>query len=127
MVKVGDVIYCDPPYDGTFTDYHTDGFNELEQRRLVTTLDVLASAGHQVVVSNSETELTNEIYQSFTRHRINAKRSMGVAGGDGKSATEIIAVSQPLIWSGFDLAAYPVVSASYETFQREYLCEPSRR
>ncbi|EPT8383824.1 DNA adenine methylase [Klebsiella pneumoniae] len=127
MVKVGDVIYCDPPYDGTFTDYHTDGFNELEQRRLATTLDVVASAGHQVVVSNSETELTNAIYQNFTRHRINAKRSMGVAGGDGKSATEIIAVSQPLIWSGFDLAAYPVVSASYETFQREYLCEPSRR
>ena len=28
MVKSGDVIYCDPPYDGTFTDYHTDGFNE---------------------------------------------------------------------------------------------------
>ncbi|HDZ2067244.1 TPA: DNA adenine methylase [Klebsiella pneumoniae] len=127
MVKAGDVIYCDPPYDGTFTDYHTDGFNELEQRRLATTLNVLASAGHQVVVSNSETELTNAIYQNFTRHRINAKRSMGVAGGDGKSATEIIAVSQPLIWSGFDLAAYPVVSASYETFQREYLCEPSRR
>ena len=127
MVKTGDVIYCDPPYDGTFTDYHTDGFNELEQRRLATTLDVLASAGHQVVVSNSETELTKAIYQNFTCHCINAKRSMGVAGGDGKSATEIIAVSQPLIWSGFDLAAYPVVSASYETFQREYLCEPSRR
>ncbi|MEM5463742.1 DNA adenine methylase [Klebsiella variicola] len=126
MVKAGDVIYCDPPYDGTFTDYHTDGFNELEQRHLATTLDVLAAAGHQVVVSNSETELTNAIYQNFTRHRINAKRSMGVAGGEGKSATEIIAVSQPLIWCGLDLAAHAYVGASYETFQREYLCEPSR-
>lgn len=24
MLKVGDVVYCDPPYDGTFSGYHTD-------------------------------------------------------------------------------------------------------
>lgn len=99
MVKAGDVIYCDPPYDGTFTNYHTDGFNELEQHRLATALDVLAEAGHPVVVSNSETELTRSLYRNFTRHRITVKRSMGVDAGDGKSADEIIAVSA-LVSSG---------------------------
>ncbi|EFA3723070.1 DNA adenine methylase, partial [Escherichia coli] len=28
MLKAGDVVYCDPPYDGTFSGYHTDGFTE---------------------------------------------------------------------------------------------------
>lgn len=28
MLKAGDVVYCDPPYDGTFSGYHTDGFWE---------------------------------------------------------------------------------------------------
>ncbi|EES3073195.1 DNA adenine methylase, partial [Escherichia coli] len=28
MLQVGDVVYCDPPYDGTFSGYHTDGFTE---------------------------------------------------------------------------------------------------
>lgn len=27
MVKPGDVVYSDPPYEGTFSDYHTEGFD----------------------------------------------------------------------------------------------------
>ncbi len=31
MLKAGDVVYCDPPYDGTFSGYHADGFTEDDQ------------------------------------------------------------------------------------------------
>lgn len=94
MLQVGDVVYCDPPYDGTFTAYHTEGFTESDQYHLASILERRSSEGHPVIVSNSDTSLINSIYHNFTRHRITAKRSMGIEAGEGKSADEIIAVSE---------------------------------
>lgn len=93
MLQAGDVVYCDPPYDGTFTAYHTAGFNEDDQYHLASILERRSSEGHPVVVSNSDTSLTRSLYRNFTRHSITSKRSMGVAAGDGKHAAEIIAAS----------------------------------
>ncbi|EBB4009031.1 DNA adenine methylase [Salmonella enterica subsp. enterica serovar Ohio] len=93
LLRTGDVVYCDPPYDGTFTAYHTAGFTEDDQYHLASILERRSSEGHPVIVSNSDTPLTCSLYRNFTRHRITAKRSMGVAAGDSKSAAEIIAVS----------------------------------
>ncbi|RFU89024.1 DNA adenine methylase [Citrobacter gillenii] len=107
MVKAGDVVYCDPPYDGTFTKYHTAGFTEDEQYLLASLLERLATQGHTVVVSNSDTALTRSLYRDFKIHTLTAKRSIGVAAGEGKTASEIIAVSippQPL-WVGVDFAS----------------------
>ncbi|HBV6370353.1 DNA adenine methylase [Klebsiella aerogenes] len=104
MLQSGDVIYCDPPYDGAFSTYHTDGFTEDDQYHLASILERRTSEGHPVVVSNSDTPLTRSLYRNFTRNCINAKRSMGVAAGEGKSAAEIIAVSIPPLWHGVDLA-----------------------
>lgn len=39
MLKAGDVVYCDPPYDGTFSGYHTDGFTEDDQYHLASALE----------------------------------------------------------------------------------------
>lgn len=93
LLQTGDVVYCDPPYDSTFNAYHTAGFTEEDQYHLASILERRASEGHSVIVSNSDTSLTRTLYRNFTRHRITAKRSMGVAAGDSKSAVEIIAVS----------------------------------
>ncbi|MBU4680507.1 DNA adenine methylase [Cedecea davisae] len=93
MLQAGDVIYCDPPYDGTFTGYHTAGFSDDEQYRLASILERRSSEGHPVIVSNSDTLLTRSLYRNFYRHRLTVNRSMGVAAGDGKSAVEVIAVS----------------------------------
>ena len=102
QLQAGDVIYCDPPYDGVFSGYYTDGFAEGDQRHLASTLEVLASEGYPVIASNSDTLRTNSLYRNFIRHRILAKRSMGVAAGNGKTAAEIIAVHTPPAWFGFD-------------------------
>lgn len=95
LLVPGDVVYCDPPYDGTFTDYHTAGFTEDDQYHLASILERRSSEGHPVIVSNSDTFLTRSLYRDFTHKRLTAKRSMGVAAGDAKSAVEIIAVSKP--------------------------------
>ncbi|MFU0854925.1 DNA adenine methylase [Kluyvera cryocrescens] len=100
MLQAGDVIYCDPPYDGTFAAYHTDGFTDDDQYRLASILEHRSSEGHPVILSNSDTSLTRSLYRNFTLNCNNAKRSMGVAAGEGKSAAEIIAVSKvPVIYS----------------------------
>ncbi len=106
MLQTGDVVYCDPPYDGTFSGYHTAGFTEDDQYRLASILERRSSEGHPVIVSNSDTSLTRSLYRNFTIHRITAKRSMGVAAGDGKSAVEIIA-TKSACWFGVDFARGP--------------------
>ncbi|MBA4435318.1 DNA adenine methylase, partial [Escherichia coli] len=52
-------------------------------------------------------------YRNFTHHYIKVKRSIGVAAGEGKSATEIIAVSGPRCWMGFDYSRGVDSSAVY--------------
>ncbi len=113
LLQSGDVVYCDPPYDGTFSGYHTAGFTEDDQYRLASILERRSSEGHPVIVSNSDTSLTRSLYRNFTRHRITAKRSMGVAAGDGKSAAEIIA-TKSAGWFGVDLASGPDISVEAE-------------
>ncbi len=100
-----DVIYCDPPYDGTFAGYHTAGFSEDDQYRLASILERRSSEGHPVVASNSDTLLIGSLYRNFTLHKITAARSVGVAAGKSKSAAEVIAVSKPPVWVGVDYAA----------------------
>ena len=114
MLQVGDVVYCDPPYDGTFTAYHTAGFSEDDQYHLASILERRSSEGHPVITSNSDTSLVRSLYHNFTRHGITTKRSMGVEAGDGKSAAEIIAVSKQCHWVGFDPAGGPDCSVVHE-------------
>ncbi|HGU0293358.1 TPA: DNA adenine methylase [Escherichia coli] len=95
MLQAGDVVYCDPPYDGTFSGYHTAGFSDDEQYDLASILVRRSSEGHPIIVSNSDTRLIRSFYRKFTLHRISTKRSIGVAAGEGKKADELIAVLKP--------------------------------
>ncbi|MBK4414560.1 DNA adenine methylase [Enterobacter hormaechei] len=95
MLQAGDVVYCDPPYDGTFSGYHTAGFSDDDQYDLASILVRQSSEGHPIIVSNSDTRLIRSFYRKFTLHRISTKRSIGVAAGEGKKADELIAVLKP--------------------------------
>lgn len=73
-----------------------------------------------VVVSNSDTLFTRSILRDFSITSISVARSVGVAAGEGKRASEIIAVRQPkaaLIFTGFDMAAGPDRSVIVEVQQ----------
>jgi DNA adenine methylase len=114
MVKTGDVVYCDPPYHGTFTDYHAGGFSDDDQHSLACYL-LGISENNPVVVSNSDTLFTRSIFRAFDISRITVARSVGVAAGKGKHATEIIAVRHPKtgpVWMGFDMAVGTDYSAT---------------
>ncbi|MCV7757011.1 DNA adenine methylase [Pluralibacter gergoviae] len=103
MLQAGDVVYCDPPYDGTFSGYHTAGFSNDDQYDLASILVRRSSEGHPIIVSNSDTRLIRSFYRKFTLHRISTKRSIGVAAGEGKRADELIAVLKPKMCVSVDL------------------------
>jgi len=107
LTKAGDVVYCDPPYDGTFSDYHSTGFNRDAHHDLVSML-LGVSERCPVVISNSDTLYTRSIFSAFDITQISVARSVGVAAGKGKRASEIIAIRRPEpvpAVFGFDVAA----------------------
>lgn len=103
MVRGGDVIYCDPPYNPlegkeSFTGYHTGGFGTDQQQALANRLYTLALQGYPVVASNSDSILTEGQYGygRFKLHKIKVARSVSANAGSRISAPEIIATSYPL-------------------------------
>ncbi|AEX53137.1 methyl-directed repair DNA adenine methylase [Rahnella aquatilis CIP 78.65 = ATCC 33071] len=98
MVGTDAVIYCDPPYlpeseTANFTQYHTHSFTADHHQQLVNSL--LAANrkyGVLVVISNSDTAATREIYRPFKLHEINVQRSVSTDAGNRHKAKEVIGV-----------------------------------
>lgn len=102
MVRSGDVIYCDPPYNPlegkeSFTGYHTGGFGTNQQQALANKLHSLAVQGYPVIASNSDSVLTHGQYGygRFDLHKISVARSVGASAGSRIAAPEIIATRFP--------------------------------
>lgn len=94
MAGVGDVIYCDPPYIDTFTNYTDVGFFNRDQGRLVTACRTAVERGASVVISNSDNPITRDLYRGFFIHEITARRSIS-GNADLAPAKEIVAVLTP--------------------------------
>lgn len=88
--QLGDFVYCDPPYDGTFTGYQPDGFDKGDQARLKEKVDVWTAIGVQVMVSNSDTPFIRNLYQGYTLHTITAPRSISCKGHKREKAAEVL-------------------------------------
>jgi DNA adenine methylase len=89
MAEAGDLIYADPPYDGTYKSYTSAGFTVEDQRRLVECLADAADRGVVIVASNRDTDLIRDLYswarRSCRRQRPTRSRP-GAATEDGSSA-----------------------------------------
>lgn len=58
----GDVVYCDPPYCGTFANYSTLGFDEAAHARLASAIVSAAKRGAHVILSQSDCPATFKTY-----------------------------------------------------------------
>jgi DNA adenine methylase len=63
LARAGDVIYADPPYDGTFTSYNAGGFSPDDQITLADALHAAHLRGAHVVASNSGTDRIYDLYR----------------------------------------------------------------
>ncbi|ECH9956532.1 DNA adenine methylase [Salmonella enterica subsp. enterica] len=92
------VIYCDPPYLPTsetadFTTYYGQTFTADNHRHLVQILLVaLRKNCAHIVISNSDTPATREIYAPFTLREISVKRSVSAKASKREAAKEVIGV-----------------------------------
>ena len=77
----GDLIYCDPPYDATFNEYHSDGFGVEGQARLAEAAKAWRELGCQVIVSNSDTERVRRLYAGFTLIEVAVKDVVSARSG----------------------------------------------
>ena len=81
LAERDDLVYFDPPYHpvsktSRFTSYSRDGFGADEQRRLAEVAAVLVRRGVKVVLSNSMTEFTRELYRGFHCREVLAARNI---------------------------------------------------
>lgn len=90
------VIYCDPPYlpasdTANFTEYYGGAFDADSHRQLAATLERVAKLGCRIVLSNSDTAQTREIYSQFSMREISVNRSISANAAKRAAAREVIA------------------------------------
>ena len=92
------VVYFDPPYiplsdTSSFTDYHTEGFTDEDQIRLVELAKYLRSQGAKVIISNHDVERARELYCDARKIiDINVNRSVGASASSRGKVKELIAI-----------------------------------
>ena len=93
-----DLVYFDPPYiplnsSSNFTSYTKEGFDLSDQKRLSNTFFELADKGVHVMLSNSDTEITRELYKGANIHSVEANRAINSKGSKRGKVGELIVTS----------------------------------
>lgn len=99
----GDLVYFDPPYvpvsaTASFTHYTAQTFGPEDQRRLAQVVAQLAGRGVFVMLSNSATPLSRELYEHDLRlytSTVLASRKINCDGRKRGSVEELIVCSYP--------------------------------
>jgi len=96
-----DLVYFDPPYQpvsetADFTDYHAEGFDKDDQKRLRDLAVDLSDAGAYVVLSNSPpvAELYKE-YDDFAVDVVDATRAINSDGDNRGEVAEVLISNVP--------------------------------
>jgi DNA adenine methylase len=97
--RKGDLVYFDPPYiplspSASFSAYAKEGFGLQEQKILAETIQALSKKGAYVLLSNSDTPLTREIFKkSITLRRILMARTISSSGSTRKPVFEVLGMN----------------------------------
>jgi DNA adenine methylase len=98
-VKQGDLVYLDPPYiplnlSSSFSKYAKDDFTIENQRELSAQISDLSQRSASVILSNSDTPETREIFgSSMHLFQIDAARAISAKASSRGTVKEIIAVN----------------------------------
>lgn len=85
-VGKGDVVFLDPPYDETFSDYNAGGFGPDEQERLAAIALSCAKRGAFVMQTNADTERVRNLYGSSPWRITAVDERRTIAADPGKRA-----------------------------------------
>ena len=93
--SAGDLVYCDPPYHKTFTNYQVGGFGENDQIRLRDAAKKWIQLGAKVILSNNDTPFIRKLYSEegvFSIRNILSKRPIN-RNGKGRGAVPELIIS----------------------------------
>jgi len=93
--KRGDFVYFDPPYvpvskTSSFSAYHSVAFSLAEHERLAKTFAKLTKRGVSILLSNSDTPETRELYQAFDTRTVHATRAINSKGAQRGTVPELL-------------------------------------
>ncbi len=96
----GDFIYLDPPYvplsaTSNFTGYTAGSFSMADHRRLRDVFKALSARGCYVMLSNSNTDFTRELFQGCNIKTITATRAINSDARKRGSIKELVILSYP--------------------------------
>lgn len=91
----GDFVYFDPPYiplneTSSFTSYTHEGFTYEDQVRLRDLVKELDSRGVYVMLSNSSSPISYELYKEFNIYDVSATRTNGASKASRGKIKEIL-------------------------------------
>jgi DNA adenine methylase len=94
----GDFVYLDPPYiplseTANFTSYTQEEFGEYEHRKLALVFAELDRRGCRVMLSNSDTPLTRELYRDFRIETVSARRAINSASTRRGAIPEVVVLN----------------------------------
>lgn len=92
--EIGDTIYADPPYDGTFDGY-SGGFDDQDQLRLARTLYRAAERGAYIIASNLDTPRIRELYAWASIKRLPLRHTAGGGARHTIAAEALITRGEP--------------------------------
>ena len=95
--EAGDLVYCDPPYDETFTGYTGNGFDTADQTALRNRCLEWIDKGASVILSNSDTRLIRGLYdigEEFDVREVQAPRNINCKGNGRAKVVELLIVSR---------------------------------
>ena len=88
--RPGDLVYLDPPYFDTFSDYSSQGFSKENHLQLKNFVDRLTRDDVLVVLSNSSTDFIKHLYCDYTQIAIETKYSVSGKNSGRKTTEEIL-------------------------------------
>jgi DNA adenine methylase len=100
--KKGDLVYLDPPYiplttTANFSKYTKDNFLELDQWGLSGVIKGLTDRGVRVILSNSNTDLTKQIFKNNLKlYFVPARRSIGASAKTRVRIKEVLGINYPI-------------------------------
>lgn len=94
-VRYGDFVYFDPPYipsttTSSFTTYNSAGFGIDQQKKLADIMSELKSLGVKSICSNSDTQLTREIFSAHQIDTILAPRMVSASASGRGNVLELV-------------------------------------
>lgn len=87
--EAGDFIFADPPYDNSFTDYTSAGFERDQQERVADMFKKLSDKGCYCMLTNHDTPLIRELYKDYNIKVVDVRRSIN-RNGDNRKGKEVI-------------------------------------